>query len=143
MTKAVLLAACVLLGTSGAHAAPTFAGTSLDSEEMLPVALKCDDENGGTMEVVSRNRAGSVERLRLIVADGAPVRIVIAHAFMGAFENDGVIELAGRDADDMSAQDTIGYALALREGVCMAPAAERKRAYFSFKVNEGLLTEGP
>jgi hypothetical protein len=142
MNKVFVLAACLLLGLSAAHAAPTFTGASVNGEELLPVALKCDDENHGTMEVVSRNRNGSVERLRVVVASGEPVRIIVAHAFLGWFEDDDVIDLAGQDADNINAQDIVGYALGLRASVCMAPAEARQQAYLAFKANETMLTEG-
>ncbi len=84
---------------------------------MLPISLKCDDENGGTMEVISRNGNGSVERLRVVVANGEPVRIVVAHAFLGWFEDDDVIDLSTQ-ADDLTVQDIVGYAMGLRGRRC-------------------------
>lgn len=141
MTKAMLLAAATLLGASMAHAAPTFTGSSVSGEQMLPTALKCDDENRGTMEIISRNGNGSVERLRVLVTDGEPVRIVVAHAFLGWFEDDDVIDLKAQP-DDLNVQEIVGYALGLRIGVCMAPPEQRRQAYLSFKANEVMLTEG-
>jgi hypothetical protein len=141
MMKAMFLAASMLLGVSAVHAAPTFTGSSVSGEQMLPVALKCDDENRGTMEIISRNGNGSVERIRVVVTNGAPVRIVVAHAFMGWFEDDDVIDLA-REPDNLTIQDIVGYALGLRDGVCMAPPEQRRQAYLSFKANETMLTEG-
>jgi len=141
MTRTVCLAACLLLGASAAHAAPTFTGASVSGEQMLPISLKCDDENGGTMEIISRNGNGSVERLRVLVTKGAPARIVVAHAFLGWFEDDDVIDLT-TPADDLTVQDIVGYALGLRAGVCMAPPEQRQQAYIAFKANETMLTEG-
>lgn len=141
MRKTLLLAACLLLGASAAHAAPSFGGTKPDGEQLLPIALKCDDENRGTMEIISRNGNGSIERLRVQVADGAPVRIVVAHAFLGWFEDDDVIDLTTQ-ADDLDVQEIVGYALGLRNSVCMAPSEKRQQAYLAFKANEVMLTEG-
>lgn len=141
MMKAMLLAAAMLLGASIAHAAPTFTGSGVRGEQMLPIALKCDDENRGTMEIISRNGNGSIERLRVLVTDGEPVRIVVAHAFLGWFEDDDVIDLKAQP-DDLDVQEIVGYALGLRIGVCMAPPEQRQQAYLSFKANEMMLTEG-
>lgn len=141
MTRIVCLAACLLLGMSAAHAAPTFTGSIVGGEQMLPISLKCDDENRGTMEVISRNGNGSVERLRVLVTNGEPARIVVAHAFLGWFEDDDVIDLATQ-ADDLTVQDIVGYAMGLRTGVCMAPPDQRRQAYLAFKANETMLTEG-
>lgn len=110
------------------------------SDAMLPVGLKCPDDNRGVMEVISQSATGTTERLSVVFDGSGPIRLLISYAFFGAFDAPDVIDLVAQEVE--GASEIASYAESLRDNVCLAPASARERAYMSFEANRSIVSEG-
>ncbi len=134
-------AACLALtlAASAAAAAPT---TTLkpDSNVFMPVAVRCPDQNGGVFEVVSRDTSGAAERLRMVYDHGEPVRVLVAYAFFGTFEESYVIDIAAlADEADEDGASVATYASDVEASACLADPDERQQTLREFERNRLML----
>jgi hypothetical protein len=112
-----------------------------DTELFLPVSLKCPSENGGTLELVSKNILGQAERVRLSYSNRdttKPLKVALAAAEKGgAFEDIANVDMGNLadDSEKMFAKVTIDRGQPLLEKVCLGPKKERDRYLASLKAN--------
>ncbi|MCK0198879.1 hypothetical protein MWN34_18435 [Ancylobacter sp. 6x-1] len=140
VARIALVAVAAGVAATPLHAAQTMALRSA-GEQLMPVAMRCADENGGAMEVVSRNAGGTVERMQLFYRQGKPYRIVVGYGFMGSFEDAFFIDIADRrDELEPEADEIVTYALDLADTVCSAKGEARRAALGRFDRNVLMLS---
>jgi hypothetical protein len=54
-----------------------------EKDKFLPIDLKCPDENGGVLELVSENKGGNYQRLIVIYNDGKPSSAYVSYSTNG------------------------------------------------------------
>lgn len=114
----------------------------VDPDEFLPIAFKCPAENRGVLEILSINKAGVRERIRIIFAGAEPSKVAIATSMFGIFGEDDVIDL--RRAKDSETGDTgreiAGFGGWFAQHACDASPQERERVIRNLEANEAMLT---
>lgn len=141
MRMPVAIMGILLTSAVTADAALSVPARGVRSDAMLPVSLKCPEENRGMLEVISQSASGTTERLRVVFSEAGPARLMVSYALFGIFDKPSVIDLVA-DPEAEGAAEIASYAESLRSNVCMAPPGERARAFMSFEANRSILSEG-
>lgn len=114
-----------------------------DAENFLPTSLKCPKENDGVLEVILKNRAGWVERVRVKYVGDKAVSIQAAVAERGASLNNQVsYDMNGSlNAKDRGQAEHIAmYAGNLKNKVCDASKQEQENYKKALRDNQKELT---
>lgn len=117
-----------------------------DAELFLPVSLKCPAENGGTLELISKNISGHAERVRLVYKNDKPIRVSLAAAEKsGSFEEVANINMDKiSDDEKVFAKFSIDKGQPLLNSVCLGSKKEKSRYFSSLKANrESLMASAP
>ncbi|MBS7540314.1 hypothetical protein [Ancylobacter lacus] len=134
--------ACLAAMVAAASAAAAAPSTALkpDSNTFMPVAVRCPDQNGGVFEVISQDTSGAAERLRLVYDRGEPVRVLVAYAFFGTFEESYVIDIAAlADDGDEDGAAVASYASDVEASACLADPDQRQQTQREFERNRLML----
>jgi hypothetical protein len=117
-------------------------GGKKDPEEFLPVNLKCPAENGGVLELISKNRMGHSQRVRWAYAEDSITKISVDTADAGV-QFKKFVNL------DLSKDTPEGYqgfleameaqAQALKGSVCSGSKKEKTRYFASLEANRSQL----
>lgn len=127
---------CPLMGVG---MQPILASAKIDdTEKLMPVQLKCPAENSGIFELISKNKIGQVERIRVQYTSDKPRKISVEAAEKAAtFEEYFSVDLtSSKEADQIDFGNSVIQRISpVAKEVCNGSKKQKSRYLAALKAN--------